>query len=116
MTRPASAASPSPVSPCRGGVRVTVRLTPRAAASRVTGMALDDAGTRALKVSVTAPPEDGKANAALLKLLAKVCGRPPSALAIVSGLQHRIKVVAIAGDPPALMRRLEEAGLHVREL
>ena len=98
----------SPVSPCQGGVRLAVRLTPRASADRVLGVAVDAAGHPALKVAVSAPPEDGKANAALLKLLARLCGRPPSALAIVAGQQHRAKVVQVAGDTASLIRSLEQ--------
>ncbi len=90
----------------RSGVRVTIRLTPKASADRLSGVVVDDAGRPALKAAVTAPPEDGKANAALLKLLAKACGVSRSALALVAGQTHRTKLVAIEGDPAKLQRRL----------
>jgi uncharacterized protein len=93
----------------RDGVRVTIRLTPKAAGDRLLGVVTDDAGRPAVKASVSAPPEDGKANAALLKLLAKACGVPRSALSLVSGQTHRTKLVAIAGEPAELTRRLGTA-------
>ena len=47
---------------------------------------------------VTEPPEGGKANRALVKLLAKAMNLPPRDLTIVGGLKDRNKVVAIDGD------------------
>jgi uncharacterized protein (TIGR00251 family) len=93
----------------KNGVRVTVRLTPKASSDRILGVVVDDAGRPAVKASVSAPPEDGKANAALMKLLAKACGVPRSALSLVSGQTHRTKLVEIAGDPADLERRLGAA-------
>ena len=57
------------------GVRLAVRLTPKASAERIIGLADEADGGVVLKVAVTAAPEGGKANAALLKVLA----RAPSA-------------------------------------
>ena len=51
---------------------------------------------------VTEPPEGGKANRALVKLLAKAIKLPPSDLAVVSGQKDRNKVVAIDGDPTTI--------------
>ena len=61
----------------------------------------------ALKLRVTAPPEAGKANAAVLKLLAKAWGLPKGDLEIVSGAAERTKTLLIHGDPAALGSRLE---------
>lgn len=70
--------------------RIEIRLTPRASREEI-------AGERdgAILVRVTAPPVDGAANAALVRLLAK--GVPRSAVAIVSGETSRTKVVEVAG-------------------
>lgn len=70
---------------------ITVRVTPKASRNAVEGWAEDAAGARYLKVRLTAAPEDGKANKALLKLLAKEWGCAPSALEIISGAKNRIK-------------------------
>ena len=91
------------------GLRVAVRLSPRAAADRVVGLAADADGARVLKVAVTAVPEDGKANEALLRLLARLCRVPRRDLAVVIGRTDRRKVVHVAGDPAALASRLAEA-------
>jgi uncharacterized protein YggU (UPF0235/DUF167 family) len=103
-----SSAPPSPFAAAKGGVRVAVRLTPRAAADRVGGLAADADGGVALKAGVTAVPEKGRANAALLKLLAKEWRVPRSALEIVSGTADRRKVVLVAGDAAELLQRLSE--------
>lgn len=84
------------------GVRLAVRLTPKASANRLQAIAEDATGNRHLKVQVTALPEDGKANAALLKLLSKTFKCPKTSLSIVSGATDRTKVIAISGDAKAL--------------
>lgn len=64
-------------------------------------------GVTVLKVRVTEPPEGGKANAALIKLLAKAWKLPKSSLSLVAGHTDRRKTLAVAGDPAALRRDLE---------
>jgi hypothetical protein len=73
-----------------------VRVSPGARASRVLGVHGD-----ALKVSVSAPPEKGRANAALLELLARELEVPKSRLSVCSGSLSRDKVVRIEGLSPA---------------
>jgi uncharacterized protein len=85
-----------------------VRLAPRAAAERIMGLAADSEGGVALKIAVTAPPEAGKANDALLKLLAKSLRLPRTAFSIALGASDRRKLVDVAGDVDALSRRLDE--------
>ena len=73
---------------------LTVRVTPNARSER---MALEPEaaeGTK-LKVWVTVPPEDGKANKAVLALLAKALGLPKSALVLARGDTSRTKVVHV---------------------
>jgi uncharacterized protein len=73
-------------------VELDVRAIPRAARDEL-------AGTRAgrLLVRVTAPPLDGRANAAVCGLLAKAAGVPRSAVTVVRGESARDKRVRIAG-------------------
>lgn len=85
-----------------------MRLAPRAAAERIMGLAADSDGGVALKIAVTAPPEAGKANDALLKLLAKTLHLPRTAFSIALGAGDRRKLVDVAGDADALSRRLDE--------
>ncbi|MDA8232919.1 MAG: DUF167 family protein [Magnetospirillum sp.] len=90
------------------GVRVAVRLTPKASRDRIDGIAPEAGGGAVLKVSVTAVPEDGKANAALIKLLAKAWRLPRTSIDIVQGATDRRKVLLITGDADELGRRLDE--------
>lgn len=87
------------------GVRLFVRLTPKASRNAVQGVAPDADGGRVLKVAVTAVPENGKANQALVKLLAKVWKLPKSALTITAGATDRRKTLLIEGDDPAALHR-----------
>ena len=72
--------------------RIEVRVTPRAPRDEI-------AGWRAgrLRVRVTAPPVDDRANAAVCKLIAKRAGVPRSAVSVVAGGRSRDKVVEISG-------------------
>lgn len=100
----------TPFSQSAGGALVAVRLTPKSSANAIRGIARDAAGPVRLKVAVTAVPEDGKANAALLKLLAKTWKLPKTSLTVASGATSRHKVVHVAGDPAALCGMLKEWG------
>jgi uncharacterized protein YggU (UPF0235/DUF167 family) len=55
-------------------------------------------------VRVTAPPVDGKANAALCALVAERAGVPPSRVSVVRGLSSRDKVVRVLGVQPGALR------------
>lgn len=100
----------TPFSRIAGGALVAVRLTPGSSANAIRGIARDEDGSIHLKITVTAVPEDGKANAALLKLLAKTWKLPKTSLTVASGATSRRKVVHIAGDPAALCGMLKEWG------
>lgn len=92
------------------GLIVLVKLTPRARAARIEGMTSEpgpQGPQRVVKASVTAPPEDGKANAALIDLLAKSWRLPKRAFTIVGGATHRLKRVEVRG-PASQIRRLHE--------
>jgi uncharacterized protein len=91
---------------CRAdGVRLSVKVTPRAARAGVQGVEIY--GGRAwLAIKVAAPPEGGKANAATIKLLARYCGVAAGALSLVSGAAGRRKVLDVQGEADLLRRRL----------
>lgn len=92
----------SPFHLAADGVRIAVRLTPKAGATRVEGLREAPGGGVELAVRVAAPPEDGKANDALLRLLAKSWRRPPSDFDLVLGATNRHKVVRLRGGPAEL--------------
>ncbi len=83
--------------------RITVKLTPGAKKNEVGGWETDAAGARFLRVFVTAAPEKGKANAALIKLLSKHWGVPKSAIEIVRGETSRVKVIEVEGVETSLL-------------
>jgi len=86
--------------------RIRVRLTPRAARDAIAGWQ-----DGVLRVRVTAPPVEGRANAALERLLAGALGLPKTAVRVVGGAQSRDKTVAVEGiTQEEALRRLGEAG------
>ena len=90
-----------------GGIRLRLKVRPNARQNRVVGIAADAEGGTALKLNVTAVPEDGKANAAVAVFLAEALGVAKSAVSVVQGATDRRKLVEIRGDAPALMAALE---------
>lgn len=108
MGIPGLTAQPVPGDPPRpwkrqaGGLRLFVRLTPKGGRDAVEGVKPAADGGAELAARVTAVPEDGKANAALLKLLAKSLKLPGRDFEIVAGATDRHKQIHIAGDPAAL--------------
>jgi hypothetical protein len=98
-----------PLTAAADGVRVAIRLTPRARADRLDGIARLADGAPVLKVLVTAPAAEGRANHALLQLLAREWDLPRRDLAIVGGQKSRRKTVCIAGEPLLLLKRLGAA-------
>ena len=88
-------------------LRFRVRLTPKGGRDHIEGWWTDSAGETALKARVAAPPEDGKANAALIDLLARALEVRKSDVRIASGASSRLKTIEIAGDEKQLSARLE---------
>jgi hypothetical protein len=75
------------------GAALAIRVTPRARHNEIVGI-LDD-GT--VKIRLTAPPVEGRANQALVEFLAEVLEVPRSQIEIVAGLSGRDKLVSIIG-------------------
>ena len=78
------------------GCTLSVRLHPGARKNSVTGIHAD-----ALKIALTAPPVDGKANEALIAFLAEALHLPRARVALVAGATSRAKVVRITGKSAA---------------
>lgn len=96
----------APYAACKEGLRVFVRLQPRARRARIEGVVTEADGRAVFKAAVTAPPEDGKANAALIALLGKNWRLPKSAIEIVGGATDRRKTLLLRGDPASLQATL----------
>ena len=88
------------------GLRLQLRVTPNAAHDRIDGPATLADGTCVLRLRVRAVPEGGKANAAVIQLLARALGLPRSAVTLVAGDTARLKAVRISGDPSDLAARV----------
>lgn len=88
------------------GVTVTVRATPRGGRDAIDGIVELGDGRRALKARVSVAAEDGKANAALAKLLAKAAGLAPSRVELLAGATGRTKSFWLAGDAHEIAARL----------
>jgi uncharacterized protein len=76
----------------RNGVTFAVRVHPRAKKNAITGEVGD-----ALKVALTAPPVDGKANQACIEFFAKLLNVPRSSVTIAAGQASRNKVIRVVG-------------------
>lgn len=72
-----------------------VRVTPKSSAERLIVEQGED-GAQRIKAHVTVAPEDGKANKAVIALLAKALGVPKSALSVAQGATARDKLIRIA--------------------
>ena len=75
-----------------GSLLLRLLIQPRAAHNQVAGLQGDS-----LKIRLTTPPVDGKANAALITFLARLFDLPKSAFRLTSGQQSRRKTIAITG-------------------
>jgi uncharacterized protein len=87
---------------------VAIRLSPRAKSNRLIRVSVAPEGGQVIKASVTAPPQDGQANEALLRLLAGVWRLPRCDLSIAAGAGSRNKFVRIAGDTQQLLAKISE--------
>jgi uncharacterized protein len=90
------------------GVVVTVRLTPRGGRDAIESIERLADGRSVLKARVRAAASEGEANAALVRLIARMLGVPPRDVALVAGATARIKRVRIAGDAATLAAALEK--------
>jgi uncharacterized protein (TIGR00251 family) len=95
-----------PYAAVAGGVRLAVRLTPRASRNGVDGVVIGADGRSVLQIRLTAPPVEGAANAALIAFLAEALGMHKRDIAIRSGTTGRLKILHLSGDGDALMARL----------
>ena len=91
-------------------MRLRLRVAPGATRAGVVGRHGD-----AWKVRVAAPAEGGRANDAVVRLLAEACSLPRTAVTLVSGHGARDKIVELAGvEPDDIERRLSSAARKER--
>ena len=93
-----------PLKKTSGGITFAVKVQPRARKNAITGTFGD-----ALKLALTAPPIEGRANEAVIDFLAGFFDIPRSSITIASGKTSRLKVVHVSGtNTEHLYRRLSE--------
>ena len=100
MSRPWAAAA--------GGITLVVRLTPKGGRDAIDGIERMADGRAVLKVRVAAPPSEGGANEALIRLIARAVGVPPRDIVLAAGATARVKRLTIAGDATRLTAALEK--------
>ena len=102
------ASAPPFLRPTPDGVRIAVRVTPKANADRVDGIYADATGTRYLAIKVRAAPEKGGANAAAAAVLAKALGVAKRSVNLSSGATSRTKTFTVNGDAEWMARRAQD--------
>ena len=92
-----------PIRESPDGVTFAVKVHPRAKKNAITGELGD-----ALKVALTAPPVEGKANEACIEFFVKLLKVPPSSVTIAAGQTSRNKVIRVLGlSAVELQKRLK---------
>lgn len=92
------------------GLTLRVRVTPNAGRDQIDGVEIRDDGEAVLRVRVAAVPDKGKANTAVVALLAKALRVPKSAISVVAGDTSRVKTLEIIGDGEALASQADVLG------
>jgi uncharacterized protein len=94
------------------GLTLWLRLTPKGGRDAIDGVETLSDGKSVLKARVRAAPEDGRANAALIELIAKALSAPKKAVTIRSGETSRVKKLFVAGDPAPYLDALARLALN----
>lgn len=92
--------------PTRNGIALFVRLTPKSSKDAMEGAEETGDGKVHLKARVRAVPEDGKANAALEKLVADWLKVPRKSVTVAAGTTSRLKTVEVEGDGTELLAQV----------
>ncbi|NBS35408.1 MAG: DUF167 domain-containing protein [Methylocystaceae bacterium] len=90
------------------GLMLWLRLTPKGGIDALDGVDQLSDGRAVIKARVRAAPEDGRANAALIDLLARFLRVPKKLIVIRSGETSRLKKIFVAGDAAQFQNRLAE--------
>jgi len=87
----------------RDGIVFKVKVQPKASRNEFAGLYQD-----ALKIRLTPPPVEGKANKALIDFLADWFGVKKSQVEIVSGQLSKIKIIKVVGEGSGLMKKIQK--------
>jgi uncharacterized protein len=89
------------------GVKLFVKVSPKASANKIGGLEETQGEQRVLKVFVTDVPEDGKANKAVIALLAKALKIAKSHVVLVQGEGARYKTFLIEGESEDIITKIQ---------
>jgi len=87
----------------KDGIIFKVRVQPKSSKNEVWGLYQD-----ALKIKLTAPPVEGKANKALLEFIADWLGIKKSQVEIISGHTGRLKTIKVTGNKENLVEKIQD--------
>lgn len=90
------------------GAVIRVRVNPGASRTIVGGCWQGPDGEKRLIVRVSAPPDKGKANKAVIEAIAKAFGLPKSAVSITAGEKDRLKTLRLETDEASATARLKD--------
>ena len=90
----------------KDGLLLSARVTPKSSRDEISGLREASDGQVSLAVKVRAQPEQGKANKAVIQLLASTLGLPKTRLSVAAGAAERNKTILIAGDAAELSAQL----------
>lgn len=96
----------TPVRSSQGALCIAVRVTPKASLNTITGLHTGSDGQVSLAVKVTAAPDKGKANKAVMEVLSAELGFPKTAFQLARGDTDRHKLFIFSGDGEKLAERL----------
>jgi hypothetical protein len=99
----------------KSGLLLQVRVTPKSAKNLVLGVEETPEGKSHLKVRVTANPDKGKANRAIVVFLAKYFGFAKSNIQVVSGSASKFKAIGFVGTKEKLEGLVKKLQAHVDE-
>lgn len=98
--------SPHPFTATPEGVNLVVRVTPNARTSAIEGVHQRDDGKLVLAIKVREVPDKGRANKAVIALLAKTLDLPKSRISVTRGHTARLKTLSIMGDSAPLSAQI----------
>ena len=90
------------------GLVIHLRVTPNAGLDRVEGVEVRDDGQAVLRLRVKAVPDKGKANQAVMALVADALGIAKGKVSLIAGETARLKTLSVEGDGPLLAGRLDK--------
>lgn len=95
-----------PIVARKDGIILSISVRPRAARTVILGRSAADGDVASILVAVSAPPAQGRANAALIEVLAKSLQLPKSRIAVIAGAASRRKIVLLSGIPQELQAQV----------